>query len=49
MRIEICIENEFEDFDHEGYYDSIDDAIKALYALKLYETKEKNNDTFGNC
>ena len=49
MRIEICIENEFEDFDHEGYYNSIDDAIKALYVLKLYEIKgEKDNDELGS-
>lgn len=33
-RIEICIENENEEFEHEGYYDSIDDAIQALQDLK---------------
>ena len=35
MRIEICIENENEEFfKHEGYYDSIDDAIQALQFLR---------------
>lgn len=48
MRIEICIENEFEEFEHEGYYESIDDAIQALYVLKLYEKGEKNNDKSRN-
>lgn len=33
-RIEICIENDYEEFEHEGYYDSIDDAIQALQDLK---------------
>lgn len=33
-RIEICIENENEEFEHEGYYDSIDNAIQALQDLK---------------
>lgn len=37
MRIEICIENENEEFEHEGYYNSIDSAIQALQNLK--ETK----------
>lgn len=48
MRIEICTENEFEEFEHEGYYESIDDAIQALYVLKLYEKGEKNNDKLGS-
>lgn len=34
MRIEICIENENEEFEHEGYYDSIDSAIQTLQNLK---------------
>lgn len=34
MRIEINIENENEEFEHEGYYDSIDSAIQALQNLK---------------
>lgn len=34
MRIEICIENEDEEFEHEGYYDSVDSAIQALQDLK---------------
>lgn len=33
-RIEICIENENEEFKHEGYYDSVDSAIQALQNLK---------------
>lgn len=33
-RIEICIENENEEFEHEGYYDSVDSAIQALRDLK---------------
>ena len=39
MRIAICIENKFEFFEHEGYYNSIDEAINALQTLKLYETE----------
>ena len=34
MRIEICIENENEEFEHEGYYDSISSAIQALQDLR---------------
>lgn len=34
MRIEICIEDKNEEFEHEGYYDSIDSAIQALQNLK---------------
>lgn len=34
MKIEICIENENEEFEHEGYYNSIDSAIQALQSLK---------------
>lgn len=37
MRIEICIENDYEEFEHEGYYNSVDSAIQALQNLK--ETK----------
>lgn len=36
MRIEICIcsEDNSEEFEHEGYYDSIDEAVDALRRLK---------------
>lgn len=35
MRVEISVENNNEEFEHEGYYDSIQDAINALYDLYL--------------
>lgn len=42
MRIEISIENENEDcFEHEGYYDTIDEAIQNLYRLKIDEVVSK--------
>ena len=35
MRVEISVENNNEEFEHEGYYDSVQDAINALYDLYL--------------
>lgn len=35
MRIEICIENENEEFEHEAYCDGIDAAIATLQNLKF--------------
>ena len=49
MRIEICTENEFEEFEHQGYYESINDAIQALYVLKLYEKEEIKCDDDDFC
>ena len=40
MRIEICIENNNEEFEHEGYYDSIREAIDALHVLNGKEISE---------
>ena len=34
MRIEICIEEEEGYFEHEGYYNTIEEAINALYKLQ---------------
>lgn len=34
LEVEICLSRPNEDFWHEGYYDSIDDAIEALKYIK---------------
>lgn len=45
MRIEICIENENKEFfEHEGYYDSIDEAINELYKLRTIWIKQKSKE-----
>lgn len=46
MRVEISIENNNEEFEHEGYYDSIQDAINALYDLKHKEISKTFNTTY---
>lgn len=43
MRIEICIENENEEFEHEGYYDSVDAAIATLKNLKFGKITNRCN------
>lgn len=45
MRVEISVENNNEEFEHEGYYDSVQDAINALYDLKREEISEIFNTT----
>ena len=41
LEVEICLSRPNEDFWHEGYYDTIDDAIEALKYIK-----EHINDYF---
>lgn len=37
LHIEISIAKNFEDnFDHWGYYDSVDEAIEALFDMKVH-------------
>ena len=43
MQIEISISHNEEDFEHFGYYDSINEAVNALITLKKEEILSKSD------
>ena len=52
MRVEISLAEDYDDyFEHEGYYDSYDDAITALMILKYggLEIVDKYIDAIIHC